>query len=321
MAHQNLTPFLAERYEAVKNRFPGEGRRKWRLRVADEFWKLSPDEKAAYALKSLNEGAEFNVENGESAPYNNDEDPLDFIAGEDAPGLGIIVRADYSNEDAWQTFLSKLRAAEAELASGKAAEPEGAESSDDDDKMDEDQQPSSSNSAATETAEDDEDDDTPEASPIFAIFNPPPGSGLHSLLTRIPSPVSQEPHHPTNLTALRLLTDVDIRKAPLPPQGTKRIRPPNRLIDYDQWQEVYRGKGIWIYDERSNVDQCVRVVSLEGGAYGTATADSWRARVSHICELQVNLAAGAMTIDFGGLDRYDYNERLLNLAEAEKDIA
>ena len=29
--------------------------------------------------------------------------------------------------------------------------------------------------------------------------------------------------------------------------------------------------------------------------------DSWRARVSHICELQVNLYSGAMKINFGGI--------------------
>ena len=50
-------------------------------------------------------------------------------------------------------------------------------------------------------------------------------------------------------------------------------------------------------------------------------ADSWRARVSHICELQVNLASGAMTIDFGGLDRWDYPERVRNMQEAEQPIA
>jgi hypothetical protein len=46
-------------------------------------------------------------------------------------------------------------------------------------------------------------------------------------------------------------------------------------------------------------------------------ADSWRARVSHICELQVNLSSGAMKIDFGGLDRWDYAERQRNMQEAE----
>jgi hypothetical protein len=43
--------------------------------------------------------------------------------------------------------------------------------------------------------------------------------------------------------------------------------------------------------------------------------DSWRAQVSHICELQVSIAGG-MKIDFGGLDRWDYSERKRNLDEA-----
>lgn len=49
--------------------------------------------------------------------------------------------------------------------------------------------------------------------------------------------------------------------------------------------------------------------------------DSWRARVSHICELQVNLYSGAMKIDFGGLDRWDYSERQRNIQEANLPIA
>lgn len=48
----------------------------------------------------------------------------------------------------------------------------------------------------------------------------------------------------------------------------------------------------------------------------TISGDSWRARASHICELQVNLYSGAMKIDFGGLDRWDYSERRRNLDES-----
>ena len=75
----------------------------------------------------------------------------------------------------------------------------------------------------------------------------------------------------SNLAALRLLNDVDARRAPRPPPGTRRIRPPNRLVDHDGWQEVYAGKTVWIYDARSNADQCVRLVSQRGAMYGTAT--------------------------------------------------
>lgn len=47
------------------------------------------------------------------------------------------------------------------------------------------------------------------------------------------------------------------------------------------------------------------------------SADSWRPRVSFLPELQVNLVSGAMKIDFGGLDRWDFKERQRNLAETE----
>jgi len=110
---------------------------------------------------------------------------------------------------------------------------------------------------------------------------------------------------------------VDIRPCPTLPEGTKqRIHPPNRLVDQGGWQEIYVGPTIWIYDTQSNKDQCARLVSPQGDIYGTATGDSWRARVTHICELQLNLTYLGMKIDFGGLDRWDYNERKRNLDEA-----
>ena len=46
--------------------------------------------------------------------------------------------------------------------------------------------------------------------------------------------------------------------------------------------------------------------------------DSWRARVSHICDLQVSLFSGQIKIDFGGLDRWDFAERQRNMTEAEQ---
>jgi hypothetical protein len=38
--------------------------------------------------------------------------------------------------------------------------------------------------------------------------------------------------------------------------------------------------------------------------------------VSHICELQVNISTGVLTIDFGGMDKYTHEERARNLREA-----
>jgi len=44
--------------------------------------------------------------------------------------------------------------------------------------------------------------------------------------------------------------------------------------------------------------------------------DSWRARASHICELQFNMSHHGMKIDFNGQDRWDWDERSRNLKEA-----
>ena len=108
-----------------------------------------------------------------------------------------------------------------------------------------------------EGGDSDEDDD--ESTSIFKIVNAS-SPQERALLTDI-----------SNLTALRLLTDVDIRPSPPVPEGSSRLKYPNKLVDYDGWQEVYSGKHLWIYDTKSNSDQCVRLISHAGETYGTAT--------------------------------------------------
>nr|VWO99409.1 AP1 [Ganoderma boninense] len=316
---------IQEHYNAVKARYPGEGRRKWRLRVANAFWSLSSDEKTSY-LASISQNPP-SLEDVEDADFSMDDDPFDDVS-DNAPGLGILLRTDYTNEDAWQVFYARLQDAEAELASETLADLPSGEGEGDNISMgiaetSEGQSASPSAAAAAsatptdaegdsamdETGEDEDadegDGDGGLAAPVFFVVNAV-SPDERAKLTGI-----------SNLTALRLLNDVDVRRAPAPPRGTKRIRPPNRLVDHDGWQEVYVGKTVWVYDEKSNQDQSVRLISQRGTPmYGTATGDSWRARVSHICELQVNLATGALTIDFGGLDRWDYVERARNLEEA-----
>jgi hypothetical protein len=75
-----------------------------------------------------------------------------------------------------------------------------------------------------------------------------------------------------NIATLRLFNDVDIRRAPPNPTALK-LSSQNPLIDQGGWQEIYSGKQLWIYDSRSNSDECVRVVSQAGDfkLYGTAT--------------------------------------------------
>lgn len=107
---------------------------------------------------------------------------------------------------------------------------------------------------------DDADDDENGGAPLFVVIN-------------AATPAEQARFAGlSNIAALRLFNDVDVRRAPAPPQGTRRIKPPNRLVDHDGWQEVYSGKTVWVYDARSNQDQCVRLVSQTSAAmYGTAT--------------------------------------------------
>ncbi|KAM5532844.1 hypothetical protein V8D89_013485 [Ganoderma adspersum] len=317
---------IQEHYTALKARYPREGRRKWRLRVAGAFWSLSPEQKTTY-LASISQNPP-SPEDVEDADFNTDDDPFDDVS-DNAPGLGILLRTDYTNEDAWQIFYTRLQDAEAELASQAPADPSPGENvSMHTAEASEGQSASTTAAAAAasasstdaegdsamDEADEDEDADADEddgggglAGPVFFVVNAA-APDERAKLTGI-----------SNLAALRLLNDVDVRRAPAPPRGTKRIRPPNRLVDHDGWQEVYGGKTVWVYDEKSNQDQSVRLVSQRGTPmYGTATGDSWRARVSHICELQVNLATGALTIDFGGLDRWDYVERARNLEEAAR---
>ncbi|KAF9237508.1 hypothetical protein BU15DRAFT_75883 [Melanogaster broomeanus] len=261
-----LLPCLIEKYSEIKQQYPTEGRRRWRLRVAQQFWSL--------------------VQSGHSLllrAFVADSDPFDEVSSQRSE-LGLVLRTDFSDEAAWLSFCARLEEGEKEFT---------AESDDQD-------VPEAGSSEQSQA-------DNTNAPLIFHVINPTSPEERQSLA------------HISNLAALRLFNEVDVRPAPNPPQGVQRIKPPNRLVDCHGWQEIYLGKNIWIYDTKSNVDQCVRVVSQSADMYGTATGDSWRARVSHICELQVNLFSGAMKVDFGGLDRWDYSERERNMKEAERD--
>ncbi|KAK0241257.1 hypothetical protein EDD85DRAFT_818206 [Armillaria nabsnona] len=263
--------FLATQYSGIRTAFPQEGRRKWLLRALDAFWAANPPVPKPSAATA----SEDQVISSEDA------DPLDRLL-DDVDG-GVVLRTDFSNDEAWSAFLSRLKVAEEEYA--EANKP------DEDTKMDDG---------------DDESDEESEASGqlIKVIDSSTPGE--RSLFQDI-----------SNLRALRLVNDVDIRPAPTMPAGTKRVSPPNRLVDRSGWQEIYSGVNIWIYDSRSNTDQSLRLVSQEGDVYGTATGDSWRAQVSHVYELQFNMTFLDMKINFGGLDRWDLTERTRNMTEAE----
>jgi hypothetical protein len=242
-----------------------------------------------------------------------DEDLFDEITDDEAPGLGILVRTDFSNDEAWGTFLAKLKEGEDEFPSSAGRE--------EDTGVDQDGLPGSGPASDVKVDDGKDSDGSPDRDPdpIISILDPSPE--VRPYFSDI-----------SNLTALRLLNDVDLRKLTIPP-NTKRLNPPSPIVDYDGWQEIYHGKTLWIYDATSNQDQCARLISKHSDFYGTATlalsprfirpvanakgrGDSWRARVSHICELQVNISTGAITINFGGMDKYTYEERIRNLQDA-----
>ncbi|KAE9408570.1 hypothetical protein BT96DRAFT_1013211 [Gymnopus androsaceus JB14] len=285
-----LAQFMANRYARVKAENPGKGRRYWHLCVLQEFWgsnptKPSPGENTAEAPSESVLDA-----------LTSDDDPYDEILS-DVVG-GIVIRTDFSDEEAWKVFSSKLKEAEEELSGGGEQPAEApAEAG------------ASTDATDVDMEDGNESDDSEEAA-----------EGKFKLVKVVNPTLPEEQvilKDISNLRALRLFNDVDIRPCPLVPSGSKRISPPNRLVDFAGWQEIYSGVTLWIYDVRSNVDQSVRLVSAEGDVYGTATGDSWRARVSHIPDLQLNMSFENLKINFDGLDRWDYPERKRNLEEAD----
>jgi len=224
-----------------------------------------------------------------------------LLAGEER---GLIIRTDFTDDEAWNTFSQKVQVAQKELLFELT--DNGSDPSVDDPSTSEDLTMKDEAGPSENVYVDEEESDSSLETPDVIKILDPSNETDRCKLTNI-----------SNVTALRLFNDVDIRPAPVPPAGTKGIYPPTPLIDLDGWQEIYTGKNLWIYDARSNVDECVRVVSQAGYFYGTASGDSWRARATHICELQFNISYQRMKIDFNGLDKWDWNERVRNIGESQ----
>lgn len=183
-----------------------------------------------------------------------DEDLFDEITDDEAPGLGILVRTDFSNDEAWRLFLAKLKEGEDEFSPSPKRQ-EGADA-------DQNEPPDSAPASTSSVDPNDDGDDSESSSgqdpgPIIFILDP--GPEIRPYFSEI-----------SNLAALRLLNDVDLRKLILP-STVKRFDPPNSIVDCDGWQEIYHGKTLWIYDNTSNQDQCARLVSKRSDFYGTAT--------------------------------------------------
>jgi hypothetical protein len=179
-----------------------------------------------------------------------DSDPFDDFL-RDCEG-GVLVRTDFSDEEAWSAFYSRYQDAERDFKESVLINKEEPSGGSDllEVQMDVDNQ----------TADEDSDTDTESgAGTLIKVLNPSTPHG-RTILQGI-----------SNLCALRLLNDADIRPAPSPQAGQRRLSHPNRIIDQNGWQEVYPGLTVWIYDYQSNQDGCVKLVSNEGDVYGTAT--------------------------------------------------
>ncbi|KAL1682690.1 hypothetical protein EV122DRAFT_259076 [Schizophyllum commune] len=292
---ENFARLLAERYPFYKAQYPGQGRRWRQQRILQEFWD-NPTPVFDVSMDPTN-----------AEDFSEDPDPYDF-AVEDGPESGVLIRTDFSDDAAFQSFCTELKQVEREFLDSLRPEEPAAST---------DPATSTSTAAAqngpSQNAEDDDSSDEEGEgglpSAIIRIVDPSTHPGVI-----VPRDVFKDI---TNLTALRMFNEPSVRSAPAVPAGSRRIAQPHRLIDHAQLQEVYSGMTIWIYDRQSNTDRCARLVSQQGDAYGTATGDSWRARVSHIPELQFNMTYMGMQINFGGEDRYDYSERKRNLEDAE----
>ena len=158
--------------------------------------------------------------------------------------FGLLLRTDFSNEEAWQKFCNQLEDNEKQLAEAIKS----------------DETPQNDTPQPENIDSDDEDSIEGVPFPVIKVLNLDSSSPMVAMFNNM-----------SNLTALRLFNDVDIRPAPSPAAGQKRVNIPNRLIDQAKWQEIYSGTNIWIYDVLSNTDKCVRLVHQEGDVYGTAT--------------------------------------------------
>ena len=193
---------------------------------------------------------------------------------------GVLLRTDYTagSDEAWASFCGALRDAEREFFADQEGPGSASESTsapdDDDDGGDVEMAPAPASHSlvpAGEESVDDEDEDegegeggSEEAERDLSLFS------LVSDPTRFDGI--------SNLRALRLLFDVSVRTAPALPSplgsGAHPQHQPKQQQRQDQHrltcqrglQETYdaRGRTLWIFDARSRIDGCARLVSEAG---------------------------------------------------------
>jgi len=204
---------------------------------------------------------------------------------------GIVLRTDYTagSDDAWAAFCSALRDAEREFLS--------------DQDQDQDQDQGSSTSISMSAPDDDGDVEMAPAphSPVVV-----PAAALDAAASGDDDDEDEEEEEElalfslvadstrfdgiSNLRALRLLFDISVRAAPAQPSSSSlssgsahhhqkqkqhQHEHEHRLTRQRGLQETYdtRGRTLWIFDARSRIDGCARLVS-EAGDIATSVVDS-----------------------------------------------
>ena len=211
--------------------------------------------------------------------------------GSDAAPPGIVLRTDYSagSDEAWASFCGTLRDAEREFladqeGSGSASASTSAPDDDGDVEMapapvSHPQEPAGEESG-DEEEEEEEEGESAEAENELALFS------LVSDSTRFDGI--------SNLRALRLLFDVSVRAAPTPPSPLGSAHPQHkpkqqqkqhqhRLTCQRGLQETYdtHGRTLWIFDARSRIDGCARLVSEAGDVATLAYQPSFSFYLTH----------------------------------------
>ena len=97
---------MQEKYAARKVAEPHDGRRLRKLKLAQDFWALSREDKRQYEQSMLaNVGAIQPI----LEEINKDADPTDDLV---TPGVGLVVRTDFTDDESWNTFCTALTEAE-----------------------------------------------------------------------------------------------------------------------------------------------------------------------------------------------------------------
>lgn len=195
-------------------------------------------------------------------PFSDVSDPYDFPDAKTSVVVkckGIVVRTDFTNDDAWSAVRSAIEAAERD---GWKALSDDVAAADDDD-ADE-----SSGSEDNEDGDEDMEVDAETAANTSANAQPASDADTRALIFL----TDERFDALSNLGALRLLNDVRVARAlqrPLSHVG--KVPAPHRLVARDGLREVYVGPQLWIYDAQSNTDRTLRLVERAGAMYGTAT--------------------------------------------------